>query len=451
MSAKENLWAKRFEDVLAIDEIKRRADRPARPLLCLEKDTIEHACFRIESELREVFVTTSRAAEILQKFIEHAYSHSLSRYSDVPKFLGQCYDGLADIEPYFPHILTGPAGTGKTQLGQALIRILPPASTIQPDTYHPAIPLIAVRHVAIKTTKSLPGVLQTLVRSAHTSGVSGSRSAASIDACARWQYICGTSLLIADELQFISQSSNASTRIAQVLLGLSYLLVPTLFIGNYSLIHRLRKRPQEERQRLLGMPLILLLPDLPSSADWASVVKEYQCAVPGVYQFDFVEKRHELWSLCAGLKREFIKLLIVTYRRCRRDGKTLVCWEDIESSYRSPDFFDQRTDVEELIAQSIDGTKGRDDLRCPIPTNLSLENEYLQALKDIRSQNLAEAVMRDAMTKAERMAAKREQVAPPSPSMHQPKRQAISQGRVKKLSVKDLQENAARHRSQPPK
>jgi len=76
MSAKENLWAKRFEDVLAIDEIKRRADRPARPLLCLEKDTIEHACFRIESELREVFVTTSRTAEILQMNRHESPRHS---------------------------------------------------------------------------------------------------------------------------------------------------------------------------------------------------------------------------------------------------------------------------------------------------------------------------------------------------------------------------------------
>jgi len=449
MSMKENPWSKRFQGVLTVDEIKQRADRSARPLLSLEKDTVEHACFRIENEFHEVFVTTSRVAEILQKFIEQAHSHSLSRYSDVPMFLRQCYDGLTDVEPYFPHILTGPPGTGKTQLGRALIRVLPPASTIQPDPYHPAFPLIAVRHVAIKTAKTLPSVLKTLVRPANASEVGGYRSDDLTDACARWQYICGTSLLIADELQFISQSSDASTRIAQVLLGLSYLLVPTVFIGNYSLIHRLRKRPPEERQRLLGMPLTLLLPDLPSSADWAAVVKEYQLAIPGIYQFDFVEKRYELWSLCAGLKRELIKLLIVAYRRCRQRGKMAVCWEDIESAYRSPDFFDQRTDIEALIAKSIDGTKGRDDLCCPIPTDLSLENEYLQALKNIRDQKVTEVVIRDAMTKDERMAAKREQAA--VSSMHRPMHQATSQRRKEKLSVKDLQENAARHRNQPSK
>ncbi|MHA4868702.1 hypothetical protein ACXZ1M_13480 [Duganella sp. PWIR1] len=448
MSKKENPWSKRFQDILDIDEIKRRAGRPARQLLSLEKDTVEHACSRIDDELQEIFVATSRAVEILHKFIEHAHSHSLSRYLDMPMFLRQCYDGENDTEPYLPYILTGPAGTGKTQLAHALMRILPQSSTIQPDPYHPAIPLIAARYVAIKTIKKLSGVLQTLAGPTSGLGTLGSRAATSIDACARWQYICGTSLLIADELQFISQSSQASTRIAQVLLGLSYLLMPTVFIGNYSLIHRLRKRPQEERQRLLGRPLILLLPDLPSSADWAAVLTEYQRAVPGVYQFDFVEKRNELWSLCAGLKRELIKLLIVGYRQCRRRGKTTVSWEDIEFAYRSPDFFDQRTDIEELIVQSIDGTKGRDDLRCPIPTDLSLENEYLQALKDVRAKKVAEVVIWDAMTKDERMAAKQEQAAAP---MHRSKHQATSQRRREKLSASDLQENAARYRNQSPK
>lgn len=448
-SASPNPWTTRFNEILNVDEIKRRANRLAHPLLSLDTDTTEHACARIQIELDEVFVTTSRVAEIIKKMIECAQSHSLSSYPDVPSFMRQCYaehDGnSANKKQCFPHILTGPSGTGKTQLGRAILRVFPLPSFIQTDQYHPKFPLVTVERIAIDVAPAMSVLLHTL---SPPTGVPIGRQkkvANLVEDCARWQYKCGTSLLIADELQFVSQSEKASARVSQILLALSYLRLPTLVIANYSLIHKLNRRPQEDRRRLLGKPLILLLPDLPVSADWSAVLTEYQRAVPGVYQFDFGEKRKELWSLCAGLKGELVKLLVLAYAQCRRRHQNIVVWQDIESAYRSPDFFLQRRDIEEFISQAFGIASGRDDLRCPIPTGATEEQEYLMALKEIRQKKVAEAALAESMSKIERDALKRNQdPEPDGRSINQP----ASPKRMESLSAEDLKKNNEKYMAQ---
>jgi len=113
--------------------------------------------------------------------------------------------------------------------------------------------------------------------------------------CARWIYRRGCCLIAIDELQFLTQSEQANVLVCQVLLAVTYVGVPMVFISNYSLCHRLLKRPPEAIQRLLTRPLILV-PDLPDSDDWRNLLAEYQKAVPNLFIFSFVDRAKDLWN-----------------------------------------------------------------------------------------------------------------------------------------------------------
>lgn len=394
-------WISRLELVNSIDAIKKHSRRPAQPLYDLHDATEDMACDRISRELNEIFVPTTSACELMRDFIQCGLSHAKTYYPTTKTFIQRCYGPEICFEPTMPIILSGPAGTGKSQLAKALVRMLGQETLIYPDPDHTAFPHVPVRRIAVHSQKSIYGILSLLSSPDYARTKTLKLSNDMVKHCVRWQYQSGVSLIIPDELQFLSQSTSANAFLASVILQLTYIGIPLVIIGNYSLLHRLLLRPQEERQRILGRPAIML-PDPPDSADWVEILEEYQRAVPEVYAFSFKEKKYELWNYCAGLKRELVKLLVLAYRQCRRQKLQSVTWADIEVAYRSFEFAAQRGDIEESIAHAIEGKKKRKDLWCPLLLPVEMTQSYTQALKECRNKKVREAAQFNSLTVAER-------------------------------------------------
>ena len=190
--------------------------------------------------------------------------------------------------------------------------------------------------------------------------------------CRRRLYRDGVALLTADEFQFYTQSTTANTRVTQALMFLSYLGVPWVFAANYSLCHRLLSRPQEDTQRLLADPIVLL-PDAPDSEAWVGYLGECVRVAGEWLQIDPVRDGKALHRYSAGLKRLVVRLVGIAYGHARESGKITISITDIERAYCSTQFTISRRDVEAIHEQQITGRMVREDLWCPfdLPKEIS--------------------------------------------------------------------------------
>lgn len=442
MTERANPWAQHFLAVNDIDVIRQRTRVRAAPLCDLERDAPRVACERIRKTLQEIFYPTQRSCEIIQEIVQAGLAHAQLYHADSRAHLARAYLEKLDIEPYVPLLLTGLAGTGKTQIRKAVGRLFADESTVKLDAGHGRVPLVPLRSVAVQSRNRLSLLLQPLASPEVVSGAARVKVADLPAACAHWLYLTGTCMVVVDELQFLTQSRSANTLIAQALLAITYVRTPALVVANYRVGHRLKQRPSEELQRLLGNHIVLL-PDPPNSADWFGVLREYQRAVPGVFSFDFVKQADSMWALCAGIKRELVALLILAYAYVRRAGRIEVSWQDVESAYTAPEFSTSRRDIEMLIRHGVGSSALREDLRCPFPIPVEQKESFGKSLKDARDARVAAATLDASLTQPERAAKELvERLGTPSDPapMTSPRRSGRRKGQRTAASLKEAGE-----------
>lgn len=190
-----------------------------------------------------------------------------------------------------------------------------------------------------------------------------------------------------------------------MLLLLGYIGIPYVFAANYSLLHRLLKRPGEEQERLLSKPIIIV-PDPWQSDDWQKTLEAQRNVAPKVLKFDPFKDAQNLHRLSAGRKRAAARLFLHAFRAEYPRGG-IVDLAAIERAYHSPQYAVDRTETEAIITQTIQNrpVKGRNDLWCPLPLPKDKANEYLENAATARQEMVAEQELRAALTKGERLAA----------------------------------------------
>lgn len=404
-----NPWVDRYERLISLEEIRRRARKPGRPVEVLSADPIEVACDRLLQAFKSAFYPTTRCCEIIRDEIERALAHALAAYPDKSTMLQRCYEEhpRKDIDPYVPACWTGLAGTGKTELERGLARVLSEIGTVKLGAEHGLFPMISYIPVSIRGTKSVSRALRPL---AAPEIANGSTRVAEADIpleCARWLFKTGVCDFGVDELQFMTQSANATTLVTKTLLAFSEIRVPWHFVSNYSWCWRLMRRPQEATQRLLGWPVVLM-PDPPQSEDWLNVLAAWEVVAGKYFSFKFPDFALALWIFCAGLKRELVKLLVHSYRICRRRGGLQVEWTDVEMAYASLEYCASRQDIELLIAHAAQGGDLKEDLRCPFFGGAIAvsQQQYFNSLQAARAGKVAVAARDASMNDDERKAAK---------------------------------------------
>ena len=396
-----NPWINQYAIFKSPEEIKKKSRIKAVSLRNIEQQVISVACAQLQQGLESVFVPTSQVCEIIQTVGMAAYAHSLKEYPGNKVFLERVYNPPAITNLYVPFLLTGPAGTGKSQLMKAIERLLTKGLTIKTDPSH-VFPLVGAKRVTVNQRRSINQLLLSLVESEISESGLKIKNSDIAALCPQVLYRSGCSLLMIDELQFMSQSS-ANTLLAQSLMALSYIGLPFMVNANYSVCHKLMNRKQEEKQRLLTNP-IMMLPDVSGSADWLEVLREYQVVVQYCYSFNLVNHEEKLWSYCAGLKRVLIKLLVKSYELVRKKGVFLVTELDVEKAYLSLGFSVDRGDVELIISSGSAGPAGRLDLTPPFAIPLTMKEGYERGLKKARAIRVMEAAIDASLTLQERKA-----------------------------------------------
>lgn len=205
------------------------------------------------------------------------------------------------------------------------------------------------------------------------------------------------------------------------------------------------RRPQEDRQRLLAKPLILL-PDPPESEDWIQTLTALKAVAPHVLVFDPAKDARAIYLFSAGIKRLVVRLLVQAYkisRQLRGNGAT-VDIGDIEAAYGGPMFTSDRIDVEIIARQEIEGRMIKEDLWSPFgnPQRHTAGrgvsgNDRANVFAEAREERVAEEALKSSLTKSER-----EAFESLTKGTRKKAGQVVSLARKAPMSAEDLKKNA---------
>lgn len=391
----ENPWVGRFIPLLNKDEIRRKVE--VRPPLFADYEQLSavEATKELEKRFKEAFFPSKQSIDILHEWICLALTHCRNHYYGQREFLAALYDKDVHLPDFnFPMCLTGLAGAGKSQLLQALGRLMPEraAFTVIDGT---EFKLESHRVLTVKVKGAASVILESLT------GQSGGIH--ELTKVARKQaYRDGWAFLGIDEFQFLTQSDKANTKLTQVLMSVCYLGIPVVYAANYSMLHKLIRRNQEDRQRLLGN-VWGLFPEAPNSQDWVSMLEWHKSIAPDVFAFDAVTDAHAIHQLTGGINRAENKLLAVAFRRALESGGA-VGLPELETAYKSRDYAAYRTDIELLskLPFSTKLQKDNKDLWCPfdIAPRFDAEEDFSAT----RQERVSEAALEASLNASERNA-----------------------------------------------
>lgn len=389
----ENPWAERFTLLLNRDEIRRRVE--VAPRLFTEPELLSPvlATREFKRRLEELFFPSAQCVEILYEWIGLALDHCQSHYYGLREFLETVYREDVPFSAFsFPMCLTGLAGIGKSQLLKALRRLMPPDSSITAED-KTKFRLEGCRILTVQANGTATDMLVAL-----TGQKSEVRTLMRI--ARKLAYRDGWALLGVDEFQFLTQSDKANARLVQLLMLVGYVGIPVVFISNFSMLHKLLRRNQEDKQRLLTN-VWGLFPEPPDSSDWVGMLQRHKCIAPSVFEFNAEADAGAIHQLTGGINRAENRLLEVAFRRAIDSGRA-VGLRELEVAYKSREYAGYRADIETLakLPYSVELQKRHKDLWCPL--DIAPRTDSSETFSARRQESVAGAAIEASLSAGER-------------------------------------------------
>ena len=369
------------------------------------------------SALKSIFIPNDFCLSFIKEMATQAWLHSQSLFSTEREYLTKIYSP-PDVE-VAPVCLTGLAGVGKSQTVAALRKVLPPPMEFSSNHFNKSIELVSYWYAS---ARGKAGGRQILSDFLSDQKINSRNAAQLLIDCRRRVNRDGVSLLILEETQHISTGSGAS-KVTDILLTMAGIGPPMLFVSNYSLVHKLRARNNEDKQRLLSSPRIML-PDDPESSDWKRYIKECIRVSNGHLQGDLGKLAHEIYKATFGIKRLVVLLLKQALIEARASNRNCINTYDIEMAYRSPAYATNKEDVEELNILELQqrGSRRRLDLVCPFEIPVKLKKNVVEFARSARDSRVNNKAFDSALNAAERSALKEiEPVQPKGAASRTPK------------------------------
>jgi len=372
--------------------------------------------------LRAVFHPDKQIREILRRFMSLAKAHAMYHFDTDEKYIAGLYSRTPWGTKRPPAIcFTGPAGVGKTEILYALARLLTRTGTFSVEG-HRNIPLVASWAMTLAKGDGLNQLLRGHVEPPsaqlrdgrlHEAGEETASTKAwkipdLLRAAERMSWRGATCLAPIDEFQWIAAGSSANARAATVLLKLHGIGPLLIFCSNYSLVNKLKGRPQEDRDRLLTSPVVLE-PLVADDADWTAYLSALRLVAPNALVFDPQRDGDKVHLYTFGIKRKVVDLIVVAYLMARRRGASATVGAgELVRAYQSADYAMHRDDVETLIRQQVTGKMEREDLWCPFaPARTAVSNvEKADPIVKSFEKRTEEAILAAALTPAEAAAHK---------------------------------------------
>lgn len=419
----------RYDGNWSDQELDRIIVRPA-PQIILGREAPETDAQTLVKAMEKIFVSSPQIRRILRHLVRIARAHALQHFVTDAQYLAKFHSEYPWGEGTgFVTFLTSLAGVGKTELLGALSRLLLESMSTIDVPGISNIPLVPLWSFSANKGVGLNDILAPQIRRARGEEerviVPGEIPKRIKDRKLRELMQLGRSLswrdaaclFTVDEFQAITHSENASAKSAALLKLLSQIGPLLIVAANFSLGHKLKRRPDEECQRLLARPIILV-PEQIGSPAWRAHLSAIKDAAPEVFVFSVDDADEEVHRFTYGRKRPVTDLMAIAYRLGRkknRQGK--VGMDEIRLAQRSFEFSNHRATADILIRQDTNKKMEREDLWCPfdidapsalddsMPAPKSAEASptatSAQKITDQKTRDVIDAGMRSAMTPSE--------------------------------------------------
>jgi hypothetical protein len=224
-----------------------------------------------------------------------------------------------------------------------------------------------------------------------------------------YAHLIGVSLFLVDEFQHLTSTSTANSALTGMMLNLSEVGIPVVYGANYSLGHRLRRRAQEDTDRLLSEPVVLQ-PNTADSREWRSTLVALQGIDPDSFTFDVDDCAMRMHSWTGGIKR-YLGLLLLSAYRIARENNTTVDAELLSKAFECREYARPREIVYEIARIALTGKSSRQDLVCPFKEAKEHRAAARQSAREEIGDLVQAEVLRSSLSPSEKRLLEEEQRA----------------------------------------
>jgi len=361
----------RYKQIWSDEVLDQAINIPPIPVQLHGRDAIKLAN-TLDSALRGFFQADRQIRKVIRHFLSVGAAHAECHMATDHAYVRGLYRDSPWGSTMQPAIcLTGLAGTGKSDLLRALARLLGGEATHSVPGHanlmlRPVWPLSGAEGLSLNALL-LPYVAPCREPQAEESGPrKGMPLPRLISNAKRASWRQGTCLLLVDELQYMSLGVDSNSQVTAFLTKLLAIGPRLGYCANFSLLHKLMRRKQEDHQRLLSRPLILE-PLAVDDSDWENYLRLVRSVAPDVLEFEPTKVVEEMHRYTFGTKRLVVELVVLAFRLAReRNRNGIVGQTELLSAYRHFDYTVNREAVELLHRQAIGAAMLRSDLWCPL-------------------------------------------------------------------------------------
>lgn len=421
----------RFNGCFEIEQIRQRVTVRPEPVEDLSQMIPRIAGDVLLERLKQIFLPNQFALDFIQELVGRADLFSRSMFTNERDHQAKLYNPPDANVP--PICLTGLAGVGKSETIAAVMRLLPADIEYETSHFNDKVPLVPYWYASANEK----GRGKQLLSDFLGSGSAGNRTNASqlLAACRRRVYLHGVSLVFLDETQHIVKGLG-SALVTDILLTLTKIGPPTIFLANYSLLHKLNGRNQEDTQRLLTQPRIME-PDDPNGKDWKAYVVECIRVSNGQIRANADEFAAELYRLTFGLKRLAVHLLSLAYIECRSKKRDYIALGDLSAANLTPEYCSGRVSVDELKRIALEGPRGTSwlDLYCPLDVPTPHQSNVFQFARQERDERVTAVAIDSSLTTQEREVLKLVEAKSRSPQAKAKRRKPLPKATLEETKV----------------
>lgn len=374
------------------------------PVGPIETESLDLAVELLQSALKVPYRASDQHVRVIRQIFGPILAHARMHYGSHEQFV-RGSSGQVSMQPD-PRItvLTGQPGVGKSALLLAIARLMQGGTAVEASKRLPPFPLKPIVHLPIRSNIS-KAELYSLI--AHELGLEHeyeARSEGDLKHLLLRMYQRGCCGVHTDELQFVSRSTAANSNVSALITRLADLGRPLTLTMNYSLVHKLKKRPPEERVRVLSSPIIML-PDHGDDPDYIAYLDDLKGVMDGRLEIDPQKDSPEIVALTGGLKRPLIRLLSFAYKVARQESRrqssrVTVYMDHLRKAYSSLEYEEDRKLIEQCHRALLGLGNVSNEYLCPFELPVEQERQLQDRADQLREWQLARSELAAALGKS---------------------------------------------------
>ena len=370
---------------------------------------IRNAVELMKAELERSYRPSAQDMRAIREIVDIARGYACLAYGSDAQFVAGAM-GRLPARPSNPAVmLTGYSGYGKSRLLQAVSRLFETERFVQPSPSLPSFPIRSIACVAFERDVTPVGMMNQISNAIGGDADYKAKTQGDLRHARLRTYQVGCCCLLLDETQYISRGADSSALPAKLLGQATGLGPPVIYAANFTLGHRLKKRPPEDQRRLLSAPIVMV-PDEASDPAFIGFIEDIILVMAGVLRINAKIDADEIHALSFGLRGPVMDLVLTAYkvaRTAQTSGEMLeVTMDHVRAANQHVYYQHHRESVKTYQNDALGFDKIPLAYKCPFTLPASTAAKIRTHANRIRQRQVEDRIHEETRTLSEREAEK---------------------------------------------